>query len=127
VAACVAAEGPSLFLRHIWHLWCKPAFGFSRLHRPVSHHGASGSTIIDVLCSRIGTAVSYSRKAKRVELCGVEVPALKRLCEQHNLSKAGVKADLVWRLCNALVPVAIAKRTSEEASTGEAPRETKLA
>jgi hypothetical protein len=113
-----------LFLRHIWHLWCKPAFGFSRLHRPVSHHGA---TIIDVLCSRIGTPVSYSRKAKRVGLRGVEVPALKGLCEQHNLSKAGVKADLVWRLCDALVPVAMEKRTSEEASTGEAPRETKLA
>ena len=61
------------------------------------------------------------REAKRVELCGLKVPTLKGLCEQHNLSKAGVKADLVSRLCDALAPVAIAKRN------GEAQRETKLA
>ena len=42
--------------------------------------------------------------------------------DSDNLStKAGVKADLVSRLCDALAPVAIAKRT------GEASRETKLA
>jgi hypothetical protein len=68
-----------------------------------------------------------AREAKRVELCGLKVPTLKGLCEQHNLSKAGVKADLVSRLCDALAPVVIAKRTAEEACTGEAARETKLA
>lgn len=63
-----------------------------------------------------------AREAKRVELCGLKVPALKGLCDEHKLSKAGVKADLVSRLCDAaLAPVATAKRT------GEAPRETKLA
>jgi hypothetical protein len=62
-----------------------------------------------------------AREAKRVELCGLKVPALKGLCDEHKLSKAGVKADLVSRLCDALAPVAIAKRT------GEASRETKLA
>ncbi len=49
------------------------------------------------------------------------MPALKGLCDEHKLSKAGVKADLVSRLCDALAPVAIANRT------GEASRETKLA
>jgi hypothetical protein len=68
-----------------------------------------------------------AREAKRVELCGLKVPTLKGLCEQHNLSKAGVKADLVSRLCDTLAPVVIAKRTAEEACTGEAARETKLA
>jgi hypothetical protein len=62
-----------------------------------------------------------AREAKRGELCGPKVPALKGLCDEHKLSKAGVKADLVSRLCDALAPVAIAKRT------GEASRETKLA
>jgi hypothetical protein len=57
-----------------------------------------------------------AREAKRVELCG-----LKGLCDEHKLSKAGVKADLVSRPCDALAPVAIAKRT------GEVSRETKLA
>ncbi len=66
-------------------------------------------------------------EAKRVELCGLKVPTLKGLCEQHNLSKASVKVDLVSRLCDALAPVVIAKRIGEEARTGEAARETKLA
>ena len=56
-----------------------------------------------------------AREAKRVELCGLKVPALKGLCDEHKLSKAGVKADLVSRLCDALAPVATAKRTGEEA------------
>ncbi len=34
------------------------------------------------------------REAKRVELCGLKVPALKGLCDQHDLSKADVEADL---------------------------------
>jgi hypothetical protein len=67
-----------------------------------------------------------AREAKRVELCGLKVPALKGLCDEHKLSKAGVKADLVSRLCDALAPVAIAKRTGEAPRTGEAARETKL-
>ena len=68
-----------------------------------------------------------AREAKRVELCGLKVPALKGLCDEHKLSKAGVKADLVSRLCDALAPVAIAKRTGEAPRTGKAARETKLA
>ena len=68
-----------------------------------------------------------AREAKRVELCGLKVPALKGLCDEHKLSKAGVKADLVSRLCDALAPVAIAKRIGEAPRTGEAARETKLA
>jgi hypothetical protein len=68
-----------------------------------------------------------AREAKRVELCGLKVPALKGLCDEHKLSKAGVKADLVSRLCDALAPVAIAKRTGEAPRTGEAARETTLA
>ena len=43
------------------------------------------------------------------------MPALKGLCDEHKLSKAGVKADLVSRLCDALAHVVIAKRTGEEA------------
>jgi hypothetical protein len=35
-----------------------------------------------------------AREAKRVELCGLKVPALKGLCDEHKLSKAGVKADM---------------------------------
>ncbi len=46
VAACVAAEEPALFLRHLWHLFLNPPLVFSRLYWPHSHNGASGSTLM---------------------------------------------------------------------------------
>ena len=53
-----------------------------------------------------------AREAKRLELCGLKVPALKGLCDQHNLSKAGVKADSSRPRTSAQVPSADAARDS---------------
>ncbi len=49
------------------------------------------------------TSASVSqREAKSAELNAQTVAQLKALCGQHGLSKTGVKAELVVRLCDAL-------------------------
>ena len=47
VAACVAAEEPSLFLRHLLHFFLDQPLIFWHLYWPHSHNGAFGSVIID--------------------------------------------------------------------------------
>ena len=47
VAACVAAEEPSLFLRHLLHFFLYQPLIFWHLYWPHSHNGAFGSVIID--------------------------------------------------------------------------------
>ena len=44
------------------------------------------------------------REAKSAELNAKTVGQLKRLCRQHGVSKTGVKAKLVARLCDTLCP-----------------------
>jgi hypothetical protein len=49
------------------------------------------------------TSASVSeREAKSTELNAQTVAELKALCGQHGVSKTGVKAELVARLCDAL-------------------------
>ena len=49
------------------------------------------------------TSASVSaREAKSAELNAQTVAQLKALCGQHGVSKTGVKAELVARLCDAL-------------------------
>jgi hypothetical protein len=49
------------------------------------------------------TSASVSaREAKSAELSGQTVAQLKALCGQQGVSKSGVKAELVARLCDAL-------------------------
>ena len=46
VAACVAAEEPSLLLWHLEHFCLNPPLLFWRLYWPHSHHGASGFMLV---------------------------------------------------------------------------------
>ena len=47
-------------------------------------------------------AGNAEREAKSAELNTQTVSQLKALCAQHGVSKTGVKAELVARLCDAL-------------------------
>ena len=61
-----------------------------RCHRPVPATGAPTSASVS------------EREAKSTELNAQTVAQLKALCGQHGVSKTGVKAELVARLCDAL-------------------------
>jgi hypothetical protein len=52
-------------------------------------------------CAPTSASVS-AREAKSAELSAQTVAQLKALCAQQGVSKTGVKAELVARLCDAL-------------------------